>query len=435
MECSSKDSLSAAKNTVALILIVLFFIAGISAETFYCNPDTPVTRITTNDGDNGTIRTVPDGASFYGNDLRCVWTLDAGQDADVQWRVQLTVQSSDLQWAPETSICQSYDYIEVQDGGDEDSPTIVKWCGTQNPRSITSTGRFMRITFATNDRNVYSYKGASLLFTFFGLSRSVGSCPMGWFDDPGLPGGGEHCYAARLYNETWTGAHGHCTYDQSNLVTIPNQNTSDLLIGQIQATVGRSSGAFWIGLNDIEHEGRYSWLDPDQPVSFYNWNRLPHKSDPYLNCAVMFAMNGKWTEYFCNVNDIKTLVKHRFICQMNKEGPTTIFKIPPARQETGGEALFNLTAVWVMCGLVVVGAAVGIIVHFVLKNKKQQRYLEADREVRQDGVTETNAESEQLATPDLSPEPSAPPLYEYRDGDSPWVPHEPPPSYDSVTAV
>lgn len=78
----------------------------------YCsrNASNPVEVIT---GEaEGSIYTLYPGDSHYRNNQKCVWMIDAGQSN----RVEITVVSSDLQWAHPSSICPGYDHVAIKDG-------------------------------------------------------------------------------------------------------------------------------------------------------------------------------------------------------------------------------------------------------------------------------------------------------------------------------
>merc|ERR1711972_1073560 len=45
----------------------------------------------------------------------------------------------------------SYDYVEIYDGAFKDMPLIGRWCGTNKPKTITSTNSQVLIVFKTDD--------------------------------------------------------------------------------------------------------------------------------------------------------------------------------------------------------------------------------------------------------------------------------------------
>ena len=88
---------------------ILYTSVCLSGSTFYC--DDKKTSVITDP--SGYIRTVNEGQAHYGNNMLCKWVIDSGSPYK---RVQLTVEESDLQWAPENAICNGYDYIQIRDG-------------------------------------------------------------------------------------------------------------------------------------------------------------------------------------------------------------------------------------------------------------------------------------------------------------------------------
>jgi hypothetical protein len=58
---------------------------------------------------------------------------------------------------------------------------------------------------------------------------------------------------------------------------------------------------YWIGLNDVQVEGNYTWISlsyPEQPA-FRNWfGSEPHNAGS--DCVTMRVSNGRWDNQACN---------------------------------------------------------------------------------------------------------------------------------------
>ena len=61
---------------------------------------------------SGTIRTVLEGKGDYGNNLKCNWLLDAGENR----RAYVHIVSTNLQFTPSNAICNGYDFLDFREG-------------------------------------------------------------------------------------------------------------------------------------------------------------------------------------------------------------------------------------------------------------------------------------------------------------------------------
>ena len=60
----------------------------------------------------GTIITRNQGESTYGNNVNCMWLIDAG----VGKQIKLSIISTDLEWAPTYTTCSGYDNLQIVEG-------------------------------------------------------------------------------------------------------------------------------------------------------------------------------------------------------------------------------------------------------------------------------------------------------------------------------
>ncbi|PVD35988.1 hypothetical protein C0Q70_02958 [Pomacea canaliculata] len=101
------------------------------------------------------VFTSPNFPGLYAHSRVCEWKIIVQQDR----RVTLTFDVFTLE---ESSIC-AWDNIEVFNGIMPDSPRLGRFCGTNNPGVIESTGNTMRVRFRT-DSSV-SHGGFSARYT------------------------------------------------------------------------------------------------------------------------------------------------------------------------------------------------------------------------------------------------------------------------------
>ncbi len=79
-----------------------------------------------------------------------------------------------------------------------------------------------------------------------------------------------HSYLLCETRETWADARDACTSVGYDLATVDDDAENDALIG---ASVGLLSGDTWIGINDREKEGTFTWADGSS-VGFTDWGLL-----------------------------------------------------------------------------------------------------------------------------------------------------------------
>lgn len=79
-------------------------------------------------------------------------------------------------------------------------------------------------------------------------------------------------------------------------------------------------GSYFIGLNDIEQEGIYMWVQETEVTSFTNWHRNHPKAgdaESSRDCVVISlktnSEDGKWKTKSCNIS-------YQFICEC-PDGP------------------------------------------------------------------------------------------------------------------
>ena len=66
--------------------------------------------------DNATIVTRLSGTNVYDDNLNCKWKITASSIGNVDKRIHVKVKSSDLDYAPDGSNCNSYDFVAVKEG-------------------------------------------------------------------------------------------------------------------------------------------------------------------------------------------------------------------------------------------------------------------------------------------------------------------------------
>ncbi|XP_076033572.1 macrophage mannose receptor 1-like isoform X5 [Oratosquilla oratoria] len=148
-------------------------------------------------------------------------------------------------------------------------------------------------------------------------------CPKDWHEYRG------HCYGFGSEEETWTTARLKCQESGGDLASITTWQEQDFIHL-------KSSDDSWIGLNDREEEGKYSWSDGTK-VNILNWDSgEPSKGDS--NCVEQKYSSGKWNDVDCNE-------KKTYICKRHASAtslvPVTPSPTPPGSKNCGWNWIEN----------------------------------------------------------------------------------------------
>ncbi|XP_073668862.1 C-type lectin domain family 6 member A-like isoform X3 [Paramisgurnus dabryanus] len=130
-------------------------------------------------------------------------------------------------------------------------------------------------------------------------------CEEGW-----KPYGGK-CYFFSSEKQTWFEARDLCAISKAHLVIINSKAVQDFLVSKIKVT-------HWIGLNDLETEGQWVWVNnqtlEETGVQFWynnepdNWKVMDPSGE---NCASLGDGNGNLHTWF----DGSCQKIKRFICE------------------------------------------------------------------------------------------------------------------------
>jgi len=152
-----------------------------------------------------------------------------------------------------------------------------------------------------------------------GVVSSTG-CPAGWIDT------GDNCY--KLENSlslSWIKAQQHCQELGGHLAEPISEDTSNLLtsIASIETDV-LGVPAWWLGLSDLAHEGRWIWQHSLDDVGYTNWAPdSPIVNDVERNCVRMVAESDlMWVDESCTGTVASP------ICQVETSQDTTS-TLPP----------------------------------------------------------------------------------------------------------
>ncbi|XP_039455854.1 CD209 antigen-like protein A isoform X3 [Oreochromis aureus] len=113
------------------------------------------------------------------------------------------------------------------------------------------------------------------------------TCPAGWSEFS------SSCYLLSERSDSWHSARKHCTDQGADLVVIDSPEEQIFIASFTQKRT-------WIGLNDIEQEGTWKWVD-GTPLTLKYWaSGQPDNAFPKENCAhTRFDENTSWNDFPC----------------------------------------------------------------------------------------------------------------------------------------
>ncbi|XP_062568492.1 perlucin-like [Saccostrea cucullata] len=130
-------------------------------------------------------------------------------------------------------------------------------------------------------------------------------CPSGWVHH------GSSCYLFVTDDtEDWMVAMFYCNSLNAKLVEIETRSEDDFLRSQLSHR--RVTGNYWIGLSDIQREGKWVWSSTQTVPTYTHWfpgqpdNTRDQRSE---DCVHMHALMGfLWNDFHCNA-------ANNFICE------------------------------------------------------------------------------------------------------------------------
>uniref|UniRef100_A0AAZ1X4F1 C-type lectin domain-containing protein n=1 Tax=Oreochromis aureus TaxID=47969 RepID=A0AAZ1X4F1_OREAU len=112
------------------------------------------------------------------------------------------------------------------------------------------------------------------------------TCPAGWSEFRCS------CYLLSERSDSWHSARKHCTDQGADLVVIDSPKEQDFVTSFTQKET-------WIGLNDIEQEGTWKWVD-GSPLTLQYW--ASYQPDDLLlreDCAHIRYQETSWNDERC----------------------------------------------------------------------------------------------------------------------------------------
>ncbi|KAL4221469.1 C-type lectin domain 6 member A [Mactra antiquata] len=140
-----------------------------------------------------------------------------------------------------------------------------------------------------------------LLLSFVGFgnyghvtSHDVGVCHNGWtrYNDS--------CYFINLDQAmSFMDAENFCQQYNARLIHVETSAENQFIVDMLHRD---QAGSCWVGLNDMDKEGKWLWYGTQTAPQFtYWWPHEPHGGDGE-DCAVYYARhtNYNWDDYSCS---------------------------------------------------------------------------------------------------------------------------------------
>ena len=117
-------------------------------------------------------------------------------------------------------------------------------------------------------------------------------------------------------------------HPNSSLIEIFSQEENGLLsmIANLEQQL-TGADAWWIGLDDIGHEGQWLWQSSSTPASYFSWADDKPNTDPVNreDCVYMSGSSVRedfvWTDTYCDYEDNELRIAP--LCQIQPEASTT----------------------------------------------------------------------------------------------------------------
>ncbi|XP_053407988.1 perlucin-like protein [Mercenaria mercenaria] len=144
----------------------------------------------------------------------------------------------------------------------------------------------------------------TLAFALLYCYRAFG-CPNGWMTHD------SSCYHFSHDTEEWASAVAICKILGGHLVEIDDATENLYLVSQAKLL----NKSFWIGLNDLQEENSWVWVNSNTPASYTHWHPgQPDNGASNENCAHLYpGFSFSW-------NDKQCYTHYNYICEKAAEG-------------------------------------------------------------------------------------------------------------------
>ena len=204
---------------------------------------------------------------------------------------------------------------EIVSAGELDSPGIVNI----NPNPSQTTYYTLTVTDDCLDQVVSDVTDVVVQEQVLDVSLG-GECPEieGFIYLGSLDGSG---YYLSESMSTWELANITCNNLGGNLVTINSAQEQEFVFNIAMNNSAGFTNNYWIGLNDYDDEGSFTWVNGD-PVTYTNWNGGEPNGGANENGVEVFSINANYPGFW---NDAPDWVERRMVLEIPCEPLNDIF--------------------------------------------------------------------------------------------------------------
>ncbi|XP_077118196.1 hepatic lectin-like [Ranitomeya variabilis] len=145
----------------------------------------------------------------------------------------------------------------------------------------------------SHEMNVFRKKVHNLSSNIDDLHLEVNrkTCEMGWKQF------GDSCYYLTKYKTSWTNTRTSCIGKGADLAVITSSSEQLFLSTFSEASISKR---YWIGLNDIDEEDEWEWIDgTDYETSYQYWKKGEPNNNDDEDCAHLWTF-GEWNDVPCD---------------------------------------------------------------------------------------------------------------------------------------
>ncbi|XP_062830016.1 CD209 antigen-like protein A isoform X3 [Anolis carolinensis] len=145
------------------------------------------------------------------------------------------------------------------------------------------------------DISISEFQNITASICGWGRSLVPNSCPTKWAMKE------KNCYYFSTEKKNWTDALWHCVNQESDLVSIWSDEEQSFLKDNLNALT------HWLGMTDIETDGKWRWKEGNLHVSTAFWDKGEPERSQEKNCGII-QPNGRWSSAVCSLY-------HHWICK------------------------------------------------------------------------------------------------------------------------
>ena len=144
--------------------------------------------------------------------------------------------------------------------------------------------------------------------------QTTNCCP----DEAGWVTVGDSCYLVSPERMTWFGAQEFCFGHGGYIAEIKSEKGEEVLHHFLM-----EKGNYWIGLTDLDIEGKWIWATTHEVASYTNWDSGEPNNEGGEDCAIKIG-NG-WLDLDCDLNTSGAPMPIHALCEYDNRDDSHFF--------------------------------------------------------------------------------------------------------------